>query len=299
MAGELVAAQERSKGMSLTKKIIAWGYAPGMTVGALGLGLWVAQTGLPLAWLIAIAVLAIALSFLTERWNAYQPDWNENQGDRTRDIWHACVNESLVCMSVLSLPLIAHIVPSFGIWPSHWPLVVQLVVAIVVADIGITLAHYASHKWTWLWRLHAVHHSVRRMYGFNGLMKHPLHQLIETVAGTTPLVLAGLPVEVAALLGLAISVQLLLQHSNVDMRIGVLKSFWAVALIHRFHHVREEGAGDVNFGLFTTLTDRVLGTTYYDDRMFVSDDLGIAGEPNYPRDYRAQLKKPFEASYGR
>ena len=62
--------------------------------------------------------------------------------------------------------------------------------------------------------------------------------------------------------------------------------------------MREEGAGDVNFGLFTTLTDRALGTTFYDDRIFVGDELGVAGEPNYPRDYRAQLMKPFETRHG-
>lgn len=41
-------------------------------------------------------------------------------------------------------------------------------------------------------------------------------------AGVTPLLLAGIPVPVAAALSLtvAVAVQLLLQHSNVDYRVG-------------------------------------------------------------------------------
>lgn len=106
-----------------------------------------------------------------------------------------------------------------------------------MADLGITLAHYVSHRAEWLWRLHAVHHSVERMYGFNGLMKHPLHQAIETAAGTAPLVVVGMPLDVGALLGFAVAIQLLLQHSNVDMRAGPLAYLWAVAPGHRHHHL--------------------------------------------------------------
>ena len=133
-------------------------------------------------------------------------------------------------------------------------------VAIIVADAGITIAHYLSHRLHWLWRFHAVHHSVERLYGFNGFMKHPIHQAIETTAGVTPLLLMGMPFEVGALLGFSVAIQLLLQHSNVDMQIGPLKYVFAFAPIHRFHHQRDGRTGNVNFGLFTTIWDRLLGT---------------------------------------
>ena len=53
-------------------------------------------------------------------------------------------------------------------------------------------------------------------------MKHPLHQAVELIAGTTPLVLMGMGHDTAWLLAFAVSVQFLLQHSNVDMQIGPL-----------------------------------------------------------------------------
>jgi len=85
-----------------------------------------------------------------------------------------------------------------------------------------------------------------------------------------------------------------LQHSNVDMRLGPLRYLLALAPVHRFHHLKNAAEGDVNFGLFTTFWDRLLGTAYYDrSRSFSSDDLGIGDQPNYPTGYLSQLIKPF------
>ncbi|WP_272969338.1 sterol desaturase family protein, partial [Alteromonas australica] len=161
----------------------------------------------------------------------------------------------------------------------------------------ITMAHYFSHKYKVLWRLHAVHHSVERMYGFNGLLKHPLHQAIELSAGTLPLLLIGMPLEIGALLGFSATIQLLLQHSNVDMRLGPLKYVWAVAPGHRHHHVKDGTRGDVNFGLFTHLWDHLLGTfvTNSNERPSPRDgELGIGSQPNYPQNYISQLFQPFK-----
>ena len=158
--------------------------------------------------------------------------------------------------------------------------------------------HYASHRVGFLWRLHAVHHSVKRMYGFNGLMKHPLHLGCEALAGTLPLLLLGMPEQVAALLALAITLQLLLQHSNVDMRLGALRHLFAWAPVHRFHHMKYGRAGDVNFALFLSIWDRLLGTAFHSDYPMRGDDLGIGSRPDYPDAYLAQLAEPFRESTG-
>jgi sterol desaturase/sphingolipid hydroxylase (fatty acid hydroxylase superfamily) len=205
------------------------------------------------------------------------------------------MNESLNVIGIAVLPLIAGLLVLAPIWPSSWPLVFQLLLAILISDIGITLAHFASHRLRLLWRLHAIHHSVKRLYGFNGLMKHPLHQFIETVAGTTPLLIIGVPQNVLMLLVVAVVLQLLLQHSNVAYFTGPLKKVLAINSVHRFHHLNTAKEGDVNFGLFTTLTDRFLGTAYFDsERTIGTKDLGIASEPNYPTNYWQQLMQPFQ-----
>ena len=161
-------------------------------------------------------------------------------------------------------------------------------------DFGITMTHWASHRVPALWRLHAVHHSVKRFYGFNGMMKHPLHQAIEMTAAIIPLLLLGLPQPVAAALATTTGVQLLMQHSNVDYQVGPLRYVLALNEGHRFHHLKWGGVGDVNFGLFTNLWDRLLGTWSFDPkRRFTSDDIGIGKEPSFPAGYMAQLLAPF------
>lgn len=269
-------------------------YAPLMLLAYNGAAVWIVASDMDWLWLLPLLLFAIATSFAVERLIPYEPAWNLARGDGGRDLIYAFAYEASVYLSVALIPLLTLLAPAAGLWPSAWPIWGQLLFAVIVADFGITLCHYASHRVEWLWRFHAPHHSVTRMYGFNGLIKHPIHQMLETVGGTAPLLLIGMPVEIGLLLGFAITIQLLLQHSNADMRLGPLRYVLALAPLHRFHHQKWAGIGDVNFGLFTNLWDYILGTAVYaPDKRFSSDDLGIGKQPNYPIDYVGQLLAPF------
>ncbi len=235
------------------------------------------------------------LALLSEKLVPYDVLFNKPQSDVKGDVIHAFVNESMSILGILSIPIIASVMffPSF--WPTTLPLWLQVLFAVLIADVGITLAHYTSHKFRLLWRFHAVHHSIKRLYGFNGLMKHPLHQAFETFVGTTPLLLLGIPQDVLMLLVVAVVLQLLLQHSNVAYFTGPFKYLWSVNAIHRFHHLNTAKEGDVNFGLFTTMVDHLLGTFYYDNKRKISvSDLGISSQPKYPKTYWQQLLAPFK-----
>jgi sterol desaturase/sphingolipid hydroxylase (fatty acid hydroxylase superfamily) len=266
-----------------------------MLVGVNGTGWWLANDGASKAVIVGVLVVAVGLSFAAERLLPYAPEWNRSMGDSGRDLAHAAVNESLQILSLLALPVLVASLSIEGVWPSGLPFAVEVIGSIVVVDFGITIGHWLSHRCDLLWRVHAVHHSVQRFYGFNGLMKHPVHQLFETMVATAPLIVLGLPADVATAVVVAVSVQLLLQHSNADYAIGPLRAVLALNHVHRFHHLKWAGFGDVNFGLFTTAWDRMLGTAVWDPtRRFTSDDIGIGAEPDFPVAYRAQLSKPFQ-----
>jgi len=269
-------------------------YAPTFFLGFLAAALTLAGTGGSLIWLPALVVVAILTSCLAERIAPHEPVWNKPDHDRVRDICHAVVNEGTIIVLVVLLAVFAAVIPWAPLWPSSLPLWADVALSIIMLDTGITLVHFASHRVSLLWRFHAVHHSVKRMYGFNGQLKHPVRQTLEIMGGTLPWLLLGIPTEVAALATFAVAVQLLLQHSNVDMKIGPLKYVWAVAPAHRHHHVASAQDGDVNFGLFLTLWDLLLGTA-----RFSSCDgaragaIGIHGRPDYPAAYAAQFVEPF------
>ncbi|MEV7013673.1 sterol desaturase family protein [Streptosporangium sp. NPDC051022] len=283
------------------RTVVRYGYVPLMLVGVNGAAIALTAAGASKLWLLGLLAAAIVLSFAAERILPYDSAWNSSQADAGRDAAHGVVNESLILAGVAVIPLpasaLSTALPGAAVWPHTWPFPAQVLLAVLIADLGITLTHHASHKIGALWRLHAVHHSVKRFYGLNGLMKHPLHQSLEMTAGVAPLLLIGLPVQVASVLALAVAVQLLLQHSNADYRIGTLKYVLALNEGHRFHHLKWAGIGDVNFGLFTLVWDHLLGTFSYDPtRRFTSEQIGMAAKPDYPTGYLAQLAEPFRAS---
>lgn len=279
--------------MLILKLVIRYLYAPSFFACFLASALYVVHIDMNLMWLPFFLLLAVSISFIAERILPFEEIWNHSKDDAKRDWLHALINEGFNAASVAAIPILAAVTPGFDIWPAEWPLWIQLAFAILIADFGITMAHYASHKIDVLWRLHSVHHSVKRMYGFNGLMKHPLHLAIELTAGTTPLLLMGMPLEIGALLAFSAAIQLMLQHSNVDMRVGPLIYIWAVAPGHRHHHLASRIDGDVNFGLFTMFWDHLLGTFVKNRKQPRDGDIGVAGRPDFPQDYWDQLAQPF------
>lgn len=279
-------------GMTLFKIFYAPAYFTGFVTAAIS----IVTAGYSPLWLIPLLLAAVAVSLIAERLAPFEPEWNHAQGEAARDIAHAVVNEVSILGLMLLFPLIASLVPWPSLWPSGSPLWLQILIALLMLDAGITLAHFASHRVSLLWRFHAVHHSVQRMYGFNGLMKHPVHQLIEISAGALPWLLLGLPSNIAAICSFAVAIQLQLQHSNVDIRVGPLARIWAIAPVHRHHHVATSKEGDVNFGLFFTIWDVLLGTAWFVGSGHVrSGMLGIENRPDYPKRYLMQLAEPFRA----
>jgi len=280
--------------MAALRLFARYGYVPTMLVGLNLLAVYLMAEGYSVLWIGALFGIAVALSLLTERILPFEQAWNYAHSDVAKDVTHGVVYEIANIIAIMMLPLVTLFVPWQGVWPSTLPLGVQLLIAIIIADFGMTIIHYWSHRVSWLWRLHAVHHGVHRLYSFNGLVRHPLHQLLDLAVGTLPLVLAGLPSDVAILLAFAISMQLLVQHSNTNYELGPFQKFLAVGAVHRLHHVNWAGQGDVNFGLFFTFWDSLLGTLKLaSERTPSAGDIGIQDHPSFPQHYIRQLILPF------
>jgi sterol desaturase/sphingolipid hydroxylase (fatty acid hydroxylase superfamily) len=130
-------------------------------------------------------------------------------------------------------------------------------------------------------------------------VRHPLHQIIDMAIVTGPLALVGMPVPVAVLLGFAVSVQLIVQHSNVAYELGPFRNHLAIGRIHHLHHVNWGTEGDCNFGLFFNLWDRLLGTFKAEPpRPITAGDMGIDDVPQFPKSYVEQLVFPFRYKPG-
>jgi len=280
--------------MTSAQGLVRYGYAPFMILGLNGMGYWIVANGHSYLWLGLILAVGLGAAFLAERIAPCHEEWNHDHGDGNTNIAHAIVYEISNINAIAMLPLIAWLTPWDGIWPTHWPLLVQLLLALVIADFALMMLHFLSHRIPLLWRLHAVHHGVPRLYGFNGLVRHPLHQSVDLLLGTAPLAIAGMPADVAVLLGLAISIQLVVQHSNVSYELGPFRPHLSIGSVHHLHHVNWGKEGDVNFGLFLTVWDRLIGTLQLEPpRQIKANDMGIDDAPQFPRGYVEQLLFPF------
>jgi sterol desaturase/sphingolipid hydroxylase (fatty acid hydroxylase superfamily) len=280
---------------SLAVWLVRYLYAPFMMLVPIAIAILIVGSGRSYFWLVPVALLALALSFTAERIAPYEPEWNRDHDDTPRDITHGIIYEICSFNSMVILPFLTMWIPWAGIvWPSSWPLALQLALAILLADLGVTLIHFWSHRLPILWRFHEIHHSSPRLYGLNGLVRHPVHQTLDLAVGFMPLVLLGLPLDIAVLLGFAVTVQLLLQHSNADVRVGRFAEILAIGPVHRLHHVKWHGEGDVNFGLFFNIWDRMLGTFQLAKTELVREgEVGVDDGGDHRTRYLNELLRPF------
>jgi sterol desaturase/sphingolipid hydroxylase (fatty acid hydroxylase superfamily) len=276
--------------------LVRYFYAPFMMLGLIGAAYWVVANGYSYFWLAPLLAVAYAASFAAEKIAPFFEEWNDHHahGDTQTNVLHLIAYELSIINGVLLIPLIVWLFPFQGIWPTEWPLWGQALLAFIAADIGFMMMHYLSHRIPLLWRLHSVHHGVGRLYGFNGVIRHPLHQSIDMVVANMPLVIMGMPVDVAVLLGFMISVTLIVQHSNVDARLGFLDGHLSIGRVHHLHHVNWGTDGDCNFGLFLTVWDRMLGTFHAKPpRPITAADMGVDELPNFPKSFWEQMILPF------
>lgn len=244
------------------------------------------------------AVTALVVGIL-ERSLPYRATWNRSHDDVKTDVLHLVFGmlpipalfraATLGALTAGAVFLAARV--GRPLWPSHWPLAVQLLLALVVAEFGQYWVHRMSHERTALWRLHSVHHSVERLYWLNAGRFHPLDTLLQHAAEVAPLVLLGANEHVLALFTVFTSANGLLRHANIDMRMRALSWVLSTADLHRWHHSREVEESNANYGANLIVWDVIFGTR----RVPAGDGPPVLGlnAPNFPRTFLAQLAAPF------
>ncbi len=246
-------------------------------------------------WRIGPPVLAACLAAVLalERWTPYARAWQRDHGDTRADVLHLTGNLLVNQASIALYGVIqAATGVGLGMWPVGWPFALQFLVGTAVLDLGLYAVHRASHSVPWLWRLHAIHHSSRRLYWMNGQRRHLVHEALEGAPGLIVLGALGAPAAVLACATFAVTVHLLLQHGNVAYRAGSLRYVFAVAELHRWHHQRRYADVQGNYGALFSVWDYAFGTAL-PKKGDAPPDVGLDDEPDLPTDYAGQLLWPF------
>jgi len=250
-------------------------------------------------WLIIPPVLIVAAIAVTalERILPYEP--NPKPPPLRADAAHYIVNYGI---KQSALMLYSVLVGSLGIFSGWWskslPFAAQVILALVVIDFFLYLIHRWSHKNDFLWRFHALHHSSEQLYWLNGEKRHPLHQIMEGLPGISIVMVLGAPAPVVVAALAILSLNMMLQHGNIDYRAGILRRVFSVAELHRWHHVRDAERSKVNFGAWLVVWDMIFGT-YSSPEGRISwnkDRIEIGIEEAHPKTYFAQFMHPFKIS---
>lgn len=172
------------------------------------------------------------------------------------------------------------------------PLWLQALEVMVVADLSEYGIHRLFHAVPWMWRFHAVHHSVEHMDWIAGSRLH----LVDIVAmrGFTflPIYLLGFSTPAVYAYLLLVSFHAVFVHANVRYRLGAYEHAFGMPRYHHWHHSSEAEAIDKNFALLFPWIDRIFGTQYLPQGRWPTR-YGVAGYA-LPEGWWRQTWWPFQ-----
>jgi sterol desaturase/sphingolipid hydroxylase (fatty acid hydroxylase superfamily) len=246
-----------------------------------------------LAFNIAYAGLAISIAVL-ERVMPHERAWLKNDGQVVPDIAHTLLSKSVAQVLVVAITFmgIAEFAsPSAGaLWPGALPFLVQVALGLVLVEFALYWKHRLAHEWYPLWRFHAVHHSVTRLWFLNTGRFHLVDTLTGLAVSIPVLLLLGAPKDVMIMVSAVTAVVGILTHANVEMRCSWLNYVFNTPELHRWHHSKIAAEGNKNYGENLMLFDQLFGS-YFNSARRPPADIGI-NHP-MPPTFWGQLKVPF------
>jgi sterol desaturase/sphingolipid hydroxylase (fatty acid hydroxylase superfamily) len=167
---------------------------------------------------------------------------------------------------------------------------IQIIEIVVLADIGTYFAHRALHAIPWLWRFHAIHHSIEELDWLAAARFHPVDQILTKGCSLLPVFALGFSNVAIGAYVVLYAWQSMLVHSNLRINFGPLRWVLASPEFHHWHHSNDREARDKNFAGQLPLLDALFGTMYMPPNRAPSK-YGL-DEP-IPQNYPAQLFYPF------
>lgn len=202
-------------------------------------------------------------------------------------LWPALVLELLIRLDgVFNLIIPSIIRTNVG----ALPYALQALLVVGLGDISVYWFHFACHRVSWLWRIHATHHSSRHLDWLAAHREHPLDGLLTQLVLNAPAMLLGVDTTLLGwLVGLR-GIWAIFIHSNVRLPLGPLRYLLGAPELHHWHHLETRDTKH-NFANLAPWTDLLFGTYYTPPEGDETWALGNPDEP--PKNYLTHLVEPL------
>lgn len=162
--------------------------------------------------------------------------------------------------------------------------------AILISETFYYFAHRFAHENRFMWKFHALHHSIQEMDWLAAGRLHIVDQVFTRTVTVLPVVLL-FPVDTLAKYIALTGFQAFFLHSNIKIDFGPLKYVFGTPEFHHWHHADEKQAWNKNYSEQFPFLDKVFGTLYMpQDRK--PTKYGIGTLP--PNDYLGQQYWSFK-----
>jgi sterol desaturase/sphingolipid hydroxylase (fatty acid hydroxylase superfamily) len=284
--------------MAHIARLVVWPFVVTLTSAAFALGF---ATGYPIIALMLVPVATTALLIAMEQWwPAVRQGSALDDPEARHDIVHTVVGqgfgnqlgEAIVAGALAVFAGWAGNRVDIALWPTSWPLTLQVLLGILLAD-GLEYArHWAAHRYDWLWRIHALHHSVDRMHVLKSGRGHFLDMVLRHLTVFLPLAMIGAPTTILLAYVAAVTVLGGIGHSNIDMRLpAFLHRLVMTPHVHRIHHARDVDLALANYANVFPVWDLLFGT-FGDPARVRPTGFGIEHD-TMPASLWGQMASPF------
>jgi sterol desaturase/sphingolipid hydroxylase (fatty acid hydroxylase superfamily) len=276
-------------------KSVLWS---GLLAAAIGLTAAGFAAGQPIATFNVVYFSLLVTLLILERVIPFEPSWLNADGQTVPNILHTLSSKATVQVLLVvsgTLGAIAWVksgaVPTAGVWPEEWPLWCQVALGVLAAEFMLYWCHRLAHENARLWRFHAIHHSVTRLWVINTGRFHFVDSVFKVSMAAGLLAALSAPRVVLEWVAVITAYVGLLTHCNVDMHCGALSRIFSTPNAHRWHHSRIPAEGNRNYGENLLLWDLVFGTWFLPKGRRPPANIGI--DEAMPATFSGQLAFPF------
>jgi sterol desaturase/sphingolipid hydroxylase (fatty acid hydroxylase superfamily) len=167
----------------------------------------------------------------------------------------------------------------------------QFLLTLLVADMAQYWLHRAYHEIPFLWKFHAIHHSVEEMDWLAGSRLHVVELLLTRSCVLLPIFLLGFDVHVVNAYITFVAFQAVYDHANVSVNPSFLHYIFVTPNFHHWHHSQEKEALDKNYAVHFSFLDYLFGTAVNSQKMWPTK-YGVLGD-YVPRGFLKQFAFPF------